>query len=66
MKKHADALSKVKSEDLMKTAETLRADLIALKKGVRMGDVQNYKQFGTKRKELARVMTRVNKERKEK
>ena len=66
MKKHADSLAKVKSEDLQKTADDLRADLVSLKKGIRMGDVQNYKQFAIKRRELARVMTRMSSERKEK
>lgn len=66
MKKHAEALAKIKPEDLHKTADQLRTDIIALKKGVRMGDVQNYKQFKVKRKELARVLTRAAQERKEK
>lgn len=64
MKKHTDALATIKSEDLEKTLETLRTDIMTLQKGVRMGDVQNYMQLKLKRKELARVMTRINIERK--
>lgn len=64
MKKHADNLAKIKSEDLAKSVVEIRNDLMALKKGIRMGDVQNYNQLSAKRKELARVMTRMNQERK--
>ena len=66
MKKHAEALAKIKSDDLVKTTSDLTTEIITLKKGVRMGDVQNYKQLRAKRKDLARVMTRINAERKAK
>lgn len=66
MKKHADTLAQIKSEDLAKTADQIRNDLMVLKKGIRMGDVQNFNQLSAKRKELARVFTRMNQERKAK
>ena len=66
MKKHAEALAKIKSDDLVKTTSDLTTEIITLKKGVRMGDVQNYKQLRAKRKDLARVKTRINAERKAK
>lgn len=66
MKKHAEALAKIKSEDLVKATSELTTEIITLKKGVRMGDVQNYKQLRAKRKDLARFMTRINIERKAK
>lgn len=66
MKKHAVALASLSSENLTQAANTLRSDIAALHKGIRMGDVQNYKQLAAKRKELARVLTRANQERKAK
>jgi len=58
MKKHSEALAKVTSEDLIKHATELRKDIADLTRGVRMGDVQNYKQINLKKKQLARVLTR--------
>jgi ribosomal protein L29 len=65
MKKHAEALAQVKSEDIATTITTLRADISALSRGIQLGDVQNYKVLGAKKKELARLLTRKSKEERE-
>lgn len=62
MKKHIEALAKIASADLLKTAETTRKDISDLQRGIRMGDVQNYKVLALKKKELARVLTRISSE----
>lgn len=59
MKKHAEALAAIKSEDLVKNATALREEIASLRKGVRLGEVQNYKMIGKKRRELARVLSRT-------
>lgn len=59
MKKFADALAKIESVDLKKAAETLRKDISDLKRGIRGGEVQNYNVYAVKKKELARVLTRI-------
>ena len=58
MKKHSEALALIKSEDLSKNIEQLRKDITELTRGVRMGDVQNYKLINLKKKQLARTLTR--------
>jgi ribosomal protein L29 len=58
MKKHSTALAQVKSEDLIKHSTELRKEIADLTRGVRMGDVQNYKQINLKKKQLARTLTR--------
>ena len=62
MKKHAESLAKVASTDLVKKAGELRQDVSDLKRGIRAGDVQNYKMLGNKKKELARVLSRISRE----
>lgn len=62
MKKHAETLAKINSADLLKSAENLRKDISDLKRGIRAGDVQNYKVMSAKKKELARILTRISSE----
>ena len=62
MKKFAEALAKIESTDLQKAAEALRKDISDLHRGIRSGEVQNYKVFAVKKKELARVLTRISSE----
>jgi ribosomal protein L29 len=65
MKKHAEALAKITSENITTTVESLRKEIADLTRGTRLGDVQNYKMIAVKKKELARLLTRKNKEAKE-
>lgn len=65
MKKHSEALAKVTSAELVTRAVELRKDIAELTRGVRMGDVQNYKMIQVKKRELARVLTRKSREDKE-
>jgi ribosomal protein L29 len=65
MKKHAKAISAIAAKDLPEKAQSLTRDLIALRRGVKMGDVQNYSQLKLKRRERARLLTRIRAERKE-
>jgi ribosomal protein L29 len=62
MKKFADALAKIESADLNKAVLTLRTDISDLVRGIRGGNVQNYKILAVKKKELARVLTRISSE----
>lgn len=66
MKKHVDNLAKTVSADLSVKATEIRKEITDLVRGVRIGDVQNYKMINVKKKELARVLTRVAREDKEK
>jgi len=59
MKKHSEAVAKIASAELKAKSEEIRKDLADLTRGVRMGDVQNYKLINLKKKELARVLTRM-------
>ena len=45
-----------------KSGKEFRKDISDLKRGIRMGDVQNYKVLAVKKKELARVLTRKSSE----
>lgn len=65
MKKHSEALAKIASTDLDKHIADLRKDITELTRGVRMGDVQNYKLINSKKKELARALTRKASEERE-
>jgi ribosomal protein L29 len=65
MKKHAKAISAIAAKDLPEKAQSLTRDLIVLRRGVKMGDVQNYSQLKLKRRERARLLTRIRAERKE-
>jgi ribosomal protein L29 len=47
-------------KDLEKAVVALREDVIVLKRGTAMGDVQNVRAYGTRRKELARALTVLN------
>lgn len=62
MKKHAETLAKIKSEDLKTTAPMLQKEVTELRLGVKLGNVQNYKMISLKKKELARVLGRLNQE----
>lgn len=48
------------SADLAKKATELREEAIVLKRGTRVGDVQNVRAYIQKRRELARVLTAQN------
>lgn len=65
MKKHSEALNKVQSDKLAQTVTDLKKEVQELVRGIRAGDVQNYKSLRAKRKEIARLMGRINKEVKE-
>lgn len=58
MKKHTEALAKITSEKLDEYIASLRKDINDLKRGVRMGDVQNYKMITIKKRDLARALSR--------
>ena len=62
MKKHAETLAKIKSEDLKAAAPVLQKEVTELRLGVKLGNVQNYKMISLKKKELARVLGRLNQE----
>lgn len=64
MKRYTESLEKVDSAKLADHAIAIKKELAELKKGMRMGDVQNYKLYALKRKELARVYTRMSAENK--
>ncbi len=58
MKKHMDEISKLKSaSELVKKSSELMSEMIVLKKGIRMGDVQNYKKYAQLKRQRARVLT---------
>ena len=48
------------TKDLQKAIAAIREDLIVLKRGTVMGDVQNVHAYGLRRKELARALTILN------
>ncbi|MBP9813212.1 hypothetical protein H6794_03265 [Candidatus Nomurabacteria bacterium] len=50
-------ISKMTTDELSKKATEIRTDIVALKKGILNGTVQNYKMGSVKKKELARVLT---------
>lgn len=60
MKKHTEKLANIPASELAKTATALRTEIADLKRGIRMGEVQNYKVIPAKKRELARVLTRMN------
>jgi ribosomal protein L29 len=62
MKKLSEALTKIKSEDSAKEAMTTRSNITELKLGVKLGNTQNYKLIGAKKKTLARILGRINEE----
>ena len=64
MKKFATALALIDSKDIVIKVAELKKDIADLTRGVRMGDVQNYKMVNVKKKELARLLTRKSKEEK--
>lgn len=46
--------------ELIKAVAELRQDVVTLKRGTVMGDVQNVRAYGARRKELARALTALN------
>jgi ribosomal protein L29 len=62
MKKSSSALAKIQSTDLAKEVVSTRASINELKLGVKLGNTQNYKLIGAKKKSLARIMGRINEE----
>lgn len=65
MKKFATALALIDSKDIVTKVAELQKDIADLTRGVRMGDVQNYKMVNVKKKELARLLTRKSNEERE-
>lgn len=57
MKKYTEKFTKMNHADLAKKASELRADIIEMKRGVKLGDVQNTQIAKKNRKDLARVLT---------
>jgi len=51
---------KMSEAELSKAIEALREDLVTLKRGTVMGEVQNVHAYGDRRKELARALTARN------
>lgn len=60
MKKYIEKLAKMNKSDLEKRSAELRTEIIDLKKGVKIGDVQNTQATKARKKELARVLTLLN------
>ncbi len=50
-------LTALPAGDLVKKAAELRVEIANLARGTRMGEVQNVRALGTKKRELARVLT---------
>lgn len=60
MKKHMEKLLKLDATTLTKEKVTLTADIIATRRGVINGEIQNTQIVRAKRRELARVNTLLN------
>jgi ribosomal protein L29 len=52
--------SGLSKEDLIKKIAEIRTECTVLKRNTLLGDVQNVKAYGAKRKELARALTAIN------
>ncbi len=50
-------IRKMKTEDLVNNATTLREEIAELKRRLRMGETTNVRTIRNKRKDLARVLT---------
>lgn len=57
MKKHMQALQKMKQDELVKKAAELRTEIADVRRGIKMGDVQNTQVAKQRRRELARIHT---------
>ncbi len=57
MKKYTEKYAKMNHADLAKRASELRIEIIEMKRGVKLGDVQNNQIAKKNRKDLARVLT---------
>lgn len=57
MKKYTEKFAKMNHADLAKKASELRSEIVDMKKGVKLGDVQNTQIAKKNRKDLARVLT---------
>lgn len=53
-------LKALSAPELAKKVASLRLEAIELKRGTKVGDVQNVHAYGVKRKELARALTAQN------
>ena len=51
---------KMSEAELIKAIATLREDVVTLKRGTVMGEVQNVRAYSDRRKELARALTALN------
>jgi len=54
-------ITKMDKEELSVKASELRVEITDLTRGIRSGDVQNVRSRTLKRRELARVLTALNK-----
>lgn len=61
MKKYMDSLLKIDSSKLNDHAMKLRNDISDIKKGIKIGDIQNPKTLMLKKRELSRALTLINK-----
>jgi ribosomal protein L29 len=52
--------SKLTEQELLKKIDELRLEVQELKRGTKVGEVQNVKAYAAKRKELARALTTRN------
>lgn len=60
MKKYTDSLRKLDSTKLQEHATKLKSDIVDIKKGIKVGDIQNPKTLMLKKRELARTLTLLN------
>jgi len=51
---------KMSEADLLQAIASLREDVVTLKRGTIMGEVQNVRAYSARRKELARALTALN------
>lgn len=61
MKKYMDNLLKLDAAKLKDHAAQLKTDISDIKKGIKVGDIQNPKTLLLKKRELARTLTLINK-----
>lgn len=61
MKKYMDNLLKIDNAKLSEHATKLKIEISDIKKGIKVGDIQNPKALLLKKRELARTLTLINK-----
>ncbi len=50
-------IRKMKTDELMKKSQELKADIAEMKRRIHMGETQNVRAIRVKRRELARMLT---------